>query len=124
MRRTPNYKLEYAEAGDFYSGASDWRRFVTLEYNLNTYIGFIGDGVIKGWELTAGATPLTVNISPGSGFVDGLLCESSWVTNPAGDEMGLPKRRSAIDPLTETIYNIFPAILILIQILIKPDFIQ
>ena len=45
--KTQRYKLDYFNKGSFYRADADYRRFVTLDYNLESYIGIVGVGVIK-----------------------------------------------------------------------------
>ena len=97
MKQTPTYRLEYFDNGDFYSASSDFRRFVTLDYNFKTYVGIVGDGIAKGWDLEVlpGYNPaLRVRISFGSGFVGGLYCETNWVRDYNGTKLP-PKKKDA-----------------------------
>ena len=90
MRRTNTYQLENFETGSFYYASSDYRRFTTLDYNLKTYIGLVGNGVLRGWDIKQ-LSSRTIKISPGCGFISGLYTESPWIIDPATKE---PKRKS------------------------------
>jgi hypothetical protein len=52
MKRTKNYKLATFSPGDVCGATEDSRRFLTLDYNLDRYIGIIGNGIISGWEIS------------------------------------------------------------------------
>ena len=99
MRLSPTYKLEQFGDGDVYSAASDYRRFITLDYNLGRYVGLIGDGIVSGWTLSSGGG-LTLAISPGQGFISGLFSETPW-TQP-------PIRKSQVNHSTQTIIREIP----------------
>lgn len=83
-RRTPTYNLEYFKKGSVLSGASEERRFVTLDNNLESYVGIIGPGIIRGWTLDQTAT-LTIQVIPGSGVIDGFAMESPYVVKSRSD---------------------------------------
>jgi hypothetical protein len=93
------------EEGDYYHSSADLRRFVTVDYNTYKYIGIVGDGVISGWELSFVPGSKVVNITPGFGFSDGLLCETPFVKT---NDTGLPKRVSQVNLASETIYEYIP----------------
>lgn len=76
-RQTNNYKLEYFFGGSYYSAASDYRRFWTLDYNLESYVGVVGVGILKGWTIEK-VSGLTVQILPGEGIIDGYYAESPY----------------------------------------------
>lgn len=75
---TQNYRLGYFKRGGRYSGEIDYRRFVTLDYNLDSYVGIVGVGVISGWTIEATDTPLQVKILPGNGMINGFYSESEY----------------------------------------------
>ena len=68
MKRTNTYNLETFESGGFYFASSDYRRFTTLDYNLKTYIGIVGNGVLRGWYIET-LPHRTIKIKPGCGFI-------------------------------------------------------
>ena len=91
--KSTNYKLEYFKQGSYYSAASDLRRFFTLDYNLESYVGIIGVGVISGWTINevSGLIGLTVQIIPGQGIINGYFAESPYVVKQRSD-MNIPDR--------------------------------
>ncbi len=76
-QKSPNYKLEYFQMGENYSSASDYRRFVTLDYNLESYVGVVGVGIINGWTIES-VSGLIVQILPGTGIINGYFAESPY----------------------------------------------
>lgn len=90
MRRTNTYKLENFESGSFYFASSDYRRFVTLDYNLKKYIGIVGNGVLRGWDIEV-LSGTTIKIKPGCGFISGLYAESPWTIDSVTKQ---PKRKN------------------------------
>lgn len=90
MIKTTTYNLEHFEPGSFYSSSADYRRFSTLDYNLKTFIGIAGNGVIRGWDITV-LNGKYVKVNPGCGFIKGLYTESPWFIDP---DTRLPKRRN------------------------------
>jgi hypothetical protein len=78
------------ETGDFLIPEEDRRRFVTLDYHLDTYVGILGNGIISGWDIEA-ESGLSILVTPGSGFIAGLYAESPYATDAATRE---PLRRS------------------------------
>ena len=87
--KTPTYKMTYFERGALYSARSDMRRFVTLDYNLESYIGIVGDGIIEGWEIEEN-TGLSVKIMPGHGIINGVGVESPYIYKQRS-EMSIPE---------------------------------
>ena len=83
-QRTNTYKMEYFKQGSFYGSLSDMRRFLTLDYNLESYIGLVGVGVIEGWTLEE-LTGLAVQVLPGNGIVNGYYMESPYVVKQRSD---------------------------------------
>jgi len=76
--QTDNYKLEQFGRGGIYSAASDYRRFVTLDNNLGSFVGLIGGGIIYGWEIEKVDANI-VKILPGGGLSgEGFSMESSY----------------------------------------------
>lgn len=85
--KTEHFKLEKFKRGSLYSAASDYRRFTTLDYNLESYVGIIGIGIISGWDLSK-KSDLIVSISYGKGILNGFFGESPYSV----------KRRSQMEP--------------------------
>lgn len=75
---TPTYRLGYFKRGSLYSAAIDYKRFVTLDYNMEDYVGIVGVGVISGWTIEPTGNPLEVKILPGSGMINGFYSESEY----------------------------------------------
>ena len=75
---TSNYDLGYFSRGGAYSGEIDYRRFVTLDYNLDSYVGIVGAGIINGWNIEP-VTGTTISITPGTGMINGFYSESEYV---------------------------------------------
>lgn len=75
---SPTYKFGYFKRGSNYSADTDYKRFVTLDYNLESYMGIVGIGVINGWEIEQGDSPLTIKILPGAGIISGYYSESEY----------------------------------------------
>jgi len=90
MKLSSTYKLEYPERGGFYTSKSDFRRFVTMDYNLERYIGIVGNGIVDGW-LIEEVSGLTVRVTPGTGFIGSLFTESPWALDGTTNT---PKTRS------------------------------
>jgi len=49
--------MGYFSRGGTYSGEADYRRFTTMDYNLDSYVGIVGVGVISGWVVERTDTP-------------------------------------------------------------------
>ncbi len=77
-RITPNFKLEHFHYGSTYSSDSDKRRFITLDYNLQSYIGVVGVGVLSGWVIN-NTSNVNIEITPGKGIINGFFAESPYV---------------------------------------------
>ena len=100
MLHSPTYKFEQFGNGDVYSASVDYRRFITLDYNLSRYVGFIGDGITSGWDIqTTGG--LGILITPGTGIINSLYSDTKWIQPPI--------RRSTVNPVTQTIIKEIPA---------------
>jgi len=84
-RQTPTYRFNYFTRGSNYSGEKDRRRFLTLDYNLESYIGIVGVGVISGWTVEPTDTPLQIKILPGTGMVNGFFSESQYIYEQRSD---------------------------------------
>ena len=78
--KAQNYNLEYLSRGSSYSGISDYRRFVTLDYNFKSYVGILGNGVISGWEVVP-TSGLNLQILPGRGIIDGFAVQSPYLAS-------------------------------------------
>lgn len=74
---TNHFEMPYFSAGMFYSGEADMRRFFTLDYNMESFIGVIGAGVIEGWEITA-QDGLQVTIGYGTAIINSFFSESPF----------------------------------------------
>jgi hypothetical protein len=90
LRRTNTYNLAYPEPGANYIGELDKQDFLTLEYNLDTYIGITGNGVIKGWDISV-ISGLLVKVNPGSGIIGGKYSETPYYLDLSTGE---PKKKS------------------------------
>ena len=75
--KSNTYKFEYYKRGSNYNHDSDYRRFVTLDYNLTSYVGIVGVGIISGWDVEEIAG-LQIQINPGRGIADGYSVESPY----------------------------------------------
>lgn len=81
---TQTYNLSYFKQGSYYSALSDFRRFVTMDYNLDSYVGIVGVGVIQGWTIEQ-VSGLTIQILPGTGLINGYFSESPYVVKQRSD---------------------------------------
>lgn len=95
MRQTKTYGLTAFDAGDFLYPELDKRRFVTLDYHLGTYIGVVGNGVIRGWDIEP-LSGLNIRVASGSGFIAGMYSESPYFLDP---RTGEPLRKSEAESL-------------------------
>ena len=77
MAVTKTYQFTPFQRGEVYSAQADYRRFVTVDYNLETFVGIIGVGIINGWTVEA-VNGLKVKILPGTGIIDGYASESPY----------------------------------------------
>jgi hypothetical protein len=89
-RNTEQYRMDYFERGSLYSGSIDYKRFTTLDYNMESYIGITGVGIISGWTIEQ-IEGLTINILPGKGIINGFAVESPYVFKKRS-EMVIPER--------------------------------
>lgn len=97
-----NFNLEYFKPGSLYSGGSDYRRFTTLDYNLKSYVGIIGVGIINGWEIKTNKDEsfeslgdLEVIISYGKGLINGYSAESPYYVKRR-TSLAIPEREIEI----------------------------
>jgi hypothetical protein len=74
---TPRFKFEHFPRGSAYSAKSEFQRFVTVDFNMESYVGVIGVGVISGWEIEQ-TTDREIRILPGRGIIDGYFAESPY----------------------------------------------
>ena len=82
--KTPVYKLERFKRGSFYSAESDFRRFTTLDYNMESYVGVVGVGIVSGWQIEH-VDGLEIQILPGQGIIDGYFAESPYTVKQRSD---------------------------------------
>lgn len=75
--KTQNYQMEYFNSGSNYDSTIDYRRFVTLDYNLESYVGIVGVGIINGLNVEQ-VSGTTVQILPGTGIIDGYAVKSPY----------------------------------------------
>ena len=104
MIRTPTYGLSYLREGEILRELIDYRRFVTLDYNLGTYVGILGNGVITGWMISV-VSGRTVKVTPGSGFISGYYTETPYYLDPATK---VPKTKSAAQAAGDDIVEEMP----------------
>ena len=83
-QKTSIYNLEYLQYSDNGSAAMDYRRFVTLDYNMQSYVGVVGVGIIDGWTIES-TTGLNVQILPGKGIINGYFAESPYTVKQRSD---------------------------------------
>jgi hypothetical protein len=77
-QKTQTYNLSYFKRGSIYNGEDDFKRFTTVDYNMESYIGIIGDGIIEGWNIKE-INNLNIQITPGNGIINGFFTESPYV---------------------------------------------
>ena len=84
-KKTQTYQLDYFRRGEFYNGpTSDFRHFTTLDYNMESYVGIVGVGIIDGWTIEQ-TTGLTVKVLPGKGIINGYFTESPYTVKRRSD---------------------------------------
>ena len=98
--KTQNFNMSYFSRGASYSGTTDYRRFVTLDYNLASYVGIIGSGIIDGWEVQTNGG-LNIQITPGRGILDGLAVRSPYTYLSARTQLVIGERE--IEPILDMI---------------------
>ena len=74
---TQNLGLPYFAQGGVYSAEADRRRFFYLDYNLESFVGIIGGGIIEGFEITP-SNSLTVKIGYGTAILSDFFSESPF----------------------------------------------
>ena len=83
-QKTQTYKLDYFKQGSYYSAFSDLKRFVTMDYNLDSYVGVVGVGIISGWTIKE-VGGLDIQILPGDGIINGFYSESPYLIEQRSD---------------------------------------
>ena len=81
---TSRIRLPYFASGSFYSAEADRRRFLYLDYNLESYVGIIGVGLIDGWTITEDSG-LSVKVSYGTAIINECFSESPFVVKNHAD---------------------------------------
>lgn len=69
--------MGYFQRGSTYSSSIDQKRFLTVDYNLSSYIGIIDVGIIDGWTIVP-QTGLNIDIIPGRGLINGFYSETEY----------------------------------------------
>ncbi|MDP6584090.1 MAG: hypothetical protein QF535_05495, partial [Anaerolineales bacterium] len=82
--------MPYLKQGGLYSEKVDFRRFTTLDYNMESYVGIVGVGIISGWTIEH-VDALNVQILPGKGMIKGYAAESPYEYKQRS-EMVIPER--------------------------------
>jgi len=67
--RTPHFGLEAFITGDIYSSSVDKRRFTIIDSNMAFISELVGQGKIKGWDLSIPSS-YTLMVSSGWGMID------------------------------------------------------
>ena len=75
------------QKGSYYDDVNDFRRFVTLDYNLESYIGILGNGILDGWTVEQ-HYGTRIRILPGRGFIDGFFAESPYTVKLRSEMTG------------------------------------
>lgn len=76
MKRTSKYQMTYFEEGDLTVPTVETQRWETVDTQLYAMFSILGNGIITGWDLSAGEN-LSVVISSGRGHVNFVAVESS-----------------------------------------------
>ena len=106
--KTINYKLEYFKQGSYYSSGSDVRRFLTLDYNLESYVGVVGIGIISGWTIND-LGELNVEVLPGKGIISGFFSESPYIVKQRSDMVDGDREVEVFDENDVTEPNLTPS---------------
>ena len=107
--QTEHFKLDHFIRGSYYSSTSDYHRFVTLDYNTESYVGIVGVGIIDGWTLHE-LTGLNISIWPGSGIIDSYYSESPYTIKQRSDMvMGEHEIYEMPNPTSSPISYLTPA---------------
>lgn len=74
---TKTYGLEAFTRGERYSASADKRRFVTIDNQLAFITDRIGDGRVKGWDISIkDSNSFSFSVSPGYGVIDRLVTQT------------------------------------------------
>ena len=76
MQRTSKYQMTWFEEGDLTIPTVETQRWETVDAQLYAMFSILGNGIIQGWNLTAGNN-LSVMISAGRGHVNFVAVEST-----------------------------------------------
>lgn len=76
MQRTSKYQMTWFEEGDLTIPSVETQRWETVDVQLYAMFSILGNGIIQGWDLTAGNN-LSVMVSAGRGHVNFVAVESS-----------------------------------------------
>jgi len=71
LKKTPTYRMEFFDDGDLYYSDADYKRFQTIENQLESLLKITGGGILNGWEVFQNTTNgnLGLTISPGIGII-------------------------------------------------------
>ena len=75
-KQTPNFNLGMFCTGEFTDAVTESNRWNTVDNLLQGLYTMIGNGVVKGWELSVN-TGLSINIAPGQGVISKVSAEST-----------------------------------------------
>ena len=75
MKKTSKYQMTYFEEGDLTIPTVETQRWETIDAQLYAAFSILGNGVIQGWDLTAGDN-LSIVVSSGRGHVNFVAVES------------------------------------------------
>jgi hypothetical protein len=113
---SPHFRFEYFRRGGYYSAQSEFQRFATVDYNMQSYVGVIGVGVIDGWEIEH-TNDTGIKILPGRGIINGFFAESPYVVKRrsemvSGDrEVEIVKVQQAPEPdMTDAEADVYIAV--------------
>ena len=67
----------FGASGAIYSAEADKRRFLYLDYNLKSYLGIVGIGLIDGWGINDEGG-LNITIEYGTAIINGFFSESPF----------------------------------------------
>ena len=79
-RTTEHFNLVYAADNEVLYPSTEEDRFITIDRQLFGMFEVLGNGVISGWDVTAG-DGLSIVKSSGSGIIDYNFVETETVTN-------------------------------------------
>ena len=76
---TTDFHMGYLERGSNYSSLTDKNRFLAVDYNLDSYVGIVGVGIISGWTVSTNVSAsLTIDILPGRGIINNFYAETEY----------------------------------------------